>query len=139
MKKLFKFFAPMLVVGVMLAGCSTPVGQFFTDLGEVVTDHSIAEASPSAIATAEKALTVTHLAYNFIGEQLLANTQPGGLLHGTTALEAKHYYDIAGDALSAADAADAVANAKGLTDAITKAQDAIAKVNDLIHPPPAKQ
>lgn len=80
--------------------------------------------SPATLVTAEKALTVAHLAYDGVGMSLKTASDTG-VLKGTAAATAKCWYDKAGDELAAADAADIALNAADIASAITKAQDAI--------------
>lgn len=101
-----KFAALFLTAA--LASCGTP--------GQVV-------GTPT-IVTAEKSLTLAHLAYDGVGMSL-KSASDAGVLKGQAAATAKCWYDKAGDELAAADAADVALNAADIASAITKAQDAI--------------
>lgn len=93
---------------------------------------SVAVTSPDTVATAEKSLIVAHLALNFIGDQLVVQARPGGLLSGQNARTAQCIYDKADDALKAADAADAALNASGIVAQVGAAQNAMAQLNTLL-------
>ena len=97
-----------LVFAAALASCGTP--------GQVV-------GTPTIVA-AEKSLTLAHLAYDGVGMSLKTAAETG-VLKGANAATAKCWYDRAGDALNAADAADVALNASNIVAAITQAQDAI--------------
>lgn len=116
MKRVALAFALALTIStpIVVSGCQ----QFGT-----VTSQDM--------ATAEKSLTVAHLAYNAIGKTILNLTQTG-VLKGQTAAQVKVYYDKAGDALLAADQADKAANATSLNVAIANANDAITSIQNLI-------
>lgn len=122
MKKMMRKYALVLAFGlaispaVVIGGC-----QQFTS----------AATSPQTIATAEKSLTVAHLAYNSLGTIILNATQTG-VLKGSAAAQVKVYYDKAGDALLVADKADQAANSVDLYNAVLLAQDAIASASKLI-------
>jgi hypothetical protein len=103
----------VLVFAIALAGCMT--------------------IAPTTLSTAEKSLTIAHLAYNGIGESLKASAE-SGVLVGMNAATAKSWFDKAGDALLVADKADAAANAQGILDAIILAEEAIAQANALVSP-----
>lgn len=109
----------------LLGGCSS--------LGAVVgvTSGSVATVAPQTVADAEKALTVAHLAYNAVSLNLLDATK-SGLLHGTNAATAKVYYDQAGAALDAADAADRLTNAQGIMAKVTEAEGLIVQIQTLV-------
>lgn len=76
------------------------------------------------IVAAEKSLTLAHLAYDGVGQSLKAAAD-SGVLRGPAAATARCWFNRAGDALSAADAADRAANAPDILSAITAAEDAI--------------
>lgn len=89
---------------------------------------SISQVAPKTVADAEKALTLAHLAYDGLGQALKA-AATSGLLHGADAAKAKVLYDQAGDAIALADKADSVANAQGIYDAVTQANDLITQAS----------
>lgn len=84
-----------------------------------------------ALIVAEKTLTVSHKAYDAAGTLLKAAAETG-LLKGANAAAAKGFYDKAGDALIVADTADKAANAQGILDQVSIAEDAIAQAQTLI-------
>ncbi len=117
------FAAVLLLVGTSsVSGCST--------FAHVFGGGSVADTAPATMATAEKDLTVIHLAYNGLGQIILTNTA-SGLLHGPTAATVKTYYDKAGDVIAVADKADSAANAQGIEDALVQARDLIAQAKGL--------
>lgn len=95
------------VLATALTACSTPI-----------------LVGSDTLVSAEKSLTLAHLAYDGVGMSLKAAAETG-VLRGSNAATAKCWYDRAGDALNAADAADVALNAADIVSAITKAQDAI--------------
>lgn len=130
--KLSRLLLP-LALSLSLMGCQTIAAGLAAGTS-VVTGQSVAQVAPVTVKDAEKGLIVAHLALNFVGQQLIEQAQPGGLLHGEAALTAKHYYDVADDALRAADKADEAANAQGIVTAVSKANDALAQFNSILHP-----
>jgi hypothetical protein len=100
-------------------------------LGACSTTAASSTTTTDALADAEKGLTLAHLAYQGIG-LALQNAAQSGALHGTDAANAKALYDQAGTALATADAADALANAQGVTDAVADANALIAQIHTLI-------
>jgi hypothetical protein len=112
-----------LAAGFLLAGCTT--------LGSLLSGNSVAQQAPQTIEVAEKGLTVVHLAYNGAGIAL-QQAAASGLLHGDAAAKAKSVYDQVGDAIQAADAADAAANAQGVFTQVAAAQDLLAQLVALI-------
>jgi hypothetical protein len=118
-----------IIVGALalsLMGCQTVQSGL-----SLLTGHSVASQNPVVAGDVEKALTIAHLAYDGIGNQILVNKQ-SGLLHGATAAEVKVYYDKAGDALIVADTADKAANQDGVVSALSTATDAITQAKALI-------
>lgn len=113
-------------LAVSLGGCST-IGPAF----QVLTGGSVATQAPATVATAEKALTVAHLALNTIGEDIIAATH-SGVLHGPTAVSVKEYYDKADDGLKAADQLDKAANAQGVVDKVNAVDTLIAQIHSLV-------
>lgn len=112
-----------LAFAVSLGGCA----QFESLIG----GGSIASSAPTATASAEKGLTIAHLAYQAIGVTLMQAAQ-NGTLRGPNATTAKDLYDKAGAALDVADQADTAANAQGVADAVAQAEALIAQVSALI-------
>ena len=108
----------------LLGGCST-IGPAIG-----VLTGSVATTAPVTVATAEKALTVAHLALNTVGQDIIAATQ-SGLLHGTNASTVKGWYDSADEDLKAADQLDNVANATGVMDKVTAADSLISQIHTL--------
>lgn len=108
-----------------LGGCTT--------FGALVGGASVAQTAPTVTMTVEKGLTISNLALQGAGTLLISGAQ-SGVLHGANAASAKALYDKADDALSAAKAADEAANAQGVADAVTKADDFLAQVNALAAP-----
>jgi uncharacterized lipoprotein NlpE involved in copper resistance len=86
--------------------------------------------SQGALTTAEKSLTIAHLAYNGAGTAL-KSAADSGVLKGQNAAQAKVYFDKAGDALALADKADTAANAQGILAQITIAEDLLAQASAL--------
>lgn len=113
MKSIILAFA--ITIGA-IQGCA-PVAKF-------IGGDSVAEVAPVTIVVAEKSLTIAHLAYDGLGISLKAAAE-SGVLRGTNAATAKCWYDLAGDKLIAADAADKALNASGVMAAIGEAQNAI--------------
>ncbi len=104
-----------LILAVALAACATP--------GQVVV------GTPAIVVT-EKALTLAHKFYDATGETLITLAQTG-VIKGQAAATARCWYARAGNALDAADAADAVVNASVdeiLAD-IVKMQDALVQAS----------
>lgn len=97
-----------LILAAALTACTTP--------GQVVGTNTL--------VAAEKSLTLAHLAYDGVGMSLKTAADTG-VLRGSNAATAKCWFDRAGDALNAADAADVALNASNIVAAITQAQDAI--------------
>lgn len=91
---------------------------------------SIAQSAPVAIADAEKALAVAHLAYQAAGIALEQAAQSGALA-GADAENAQALFDRAGAALDIADRADAAANAQGVFAAIADAQALITQIETI--------
>ncbi len=108
-----------------LASCST--------ISAIAPGSSLASAAPATMIAAEKALTITHLAFNGVSTGIQTFTA-SGVLRGPAAAQVKVWYDKAGDALIAADKADAALNAQGIMAAIGTAQDAIAAANAIVYP-----
>jgi hypothetical protein len=117
-------FALIIAAPLLFGGCANIVPAF-----DVLTG-SIATQAPVTVATAEKALTVAHLALNTIGTDIIAATN-SGVLHGANATVVKGYYDTADDDLKAADQLDAVANATGVMDKVNAADALIAMIHPL--------
>ena len=92
---------------------------------------SIAQLAPQDAADGEKALTLAHLAYDGAGIAL-QNAATSGALHGADAASAKALYDRAGQALAAADQADAVANAPGIFAALAEASALLTQIHTLL-------
>ena len=97
----------------------------------ILNGQSASQTAPQVFQTAEKSLTVAHIAYDAIGRQILQATQ-AGLLRGSTAAQVKVVYDKAGDALNVADTADRAGNTTNLLAAIQDANSAIAQTKNLI-------
>lgn len=112
------------ITALSLGGCAN-LGPAFS-----VLTGSLATTAPTTIATAEKALTVAHLALNTIGQDIIAATN-SGVLHGANATTVKSYYDTADDDLKAADQLDTLANAQGVMDKVTAADALIAQIHPL--------
>ena len=107
-----------LATATPLGGCSSLAG-------------TTTATATSTLADAEKDLTLAHLAYQGIGIAL-QNAAQSGALHGADAATAKTLYDQAGTALATADAADGLANAQGVADAVASANALIGQIHDLI-------
>ncbi|MEI9995685.1 MAG: hypothetical protein WDM91_13905 [Rhizomicrobium sp.] len=90
-----------------------------------------AQTAPQALADAEKALTLAHLAYQGIGVAL-KDAAASGALHGADAATARTLYDQAGAILDVADQADAAANAQGVLDAVAAAAALIVQLHALV-------
>jgi hypothetical protein len=114
-----------LVLLVPLGGCQNLSTAFQVATGSVAT------VAPVTISDAEKGLTVAHLALNAVAENILTATH-NGTLHGTLAGEVKTLFDKADDALKAADQADSLANAPGITAKVKEATDLIATIQNLV-------
>lgn len=110
-------------VVVPLGGCST--------ITALATGHSVASTAPTVSANVEKSLTIAHLAYNAVGQELINNAK-SGVLHGGAAATAKIAYDKAGDTLLVADKAEQASNEPGIIAAVSMATDAISQANSLI-------
>ena len=108
-----------LATATPLGGCSGLAGTTTT------------ATTTSTLADAEKDLTLAHLAYQGIGIAL-QNAAESGALHGADAASAKALYDQAGTALATADAADGLANAQGVADAVAGANALIGQIHALI-------
>jgi hypothetical protein len=106
-----------------LGGCSSIPSLF--------EGASVAQAAPSAMADAEKALAIAHLAYQAAGISL-EQAARSGVLSGGDAAKAQALFDQAGAALDLADQADAAANAPGILAAVAGAQDLIAQLDIII-------
>jgi hypothetical protein len=117
---------PLLAASLALAGGSTLTG---------CASQSIADQAPETVLTAEKALTVAHLALQRVGDTLVAASTRGAL-RGEAAATAKVWYDRADDALRAADTFDTAANTNGILNQIRIAHDAIFQANAIISPKP---
>ncbi len=87
--------------------------------------------NPADLGSAEKSLTLAHLAYQGISDTILAATK-SGVLKGTAAAQTKVYYDKAGAALDVADKADTAANAPDIITAVLQANDAITQASNLV-------
>lgn len=114
-----------VALSLALAGCGSIQGCAF------LSGQSVADQAPETILTAEKALTVAHLALEQVGNRLIELAQ-SGVLRGQAAAEAKVWYDRADDALKAADTADKAANVMGVLNAVRLAQDALFQANTII-------
>lgn len=125
MKKLLAVALSLSLLGACAPGSSA-------NILAVATGHSVASVAPKVSLTAEKSLTLAHLAYNEVGE-LLIDAAEHGYLHGDNARIAKNWYDRAGDALRVADAADKAANEPGIFAAVADATDAIYAVKVLLN------
>ena len=108
-----------LATATPLGGCSSLAGT------------STTTTASDTLADAEKGLTLAHLAYQAIG-LALQNAAQSGALHGADAASAQALYDQAGTALATADAADALANAQGVSDAVADANALITQIHTLI-------
>ena len=115
--------AVALTASLSLSGCETVTA--------LIGGHSIAEQAPAAALDAEKALTIANLAYQGIGLEL-KDAAERGMIHGENAATAKVWYDQAGDTLLTAHQLNAVANAQGVMDAVSKAQALIFQIKSLI-------
>lgn len=120
-----RFASTLLVLSLVLTGCGG-----VTSCG-VLTGGSVADQAPETVLTAEKTLTVAHLALEQVGNQLIELAQ-SGVLRGQAAAEAKVWYDRADDALKAADTADKAANVMGIINAVRLAEDALFQANTII-------
>jgi hypothetical protein len=107
-----------LATATPLGGCSSLAGTSTT-------------TAPDTLADAEKGLTLAHLTYQGIG-LALQNAAGSGALHGADAARAETLYDQAGTALATADAADTLANAQGVSDAVADANALITQIHTLI-------
>lgn len=112
-----------LTVAVPLGGCTT--------IQSWLSGGSVANANPTAVSDAEKALTVAHLAYQGAGIAL-QQAAASGALHGANAATAKVYFDKAGAALDIADQADQAVNAAGIYAAVADVVAAITSLDALI-------
>lgn len=110
--------------------CFIPLGGCAT-ITALATGNSVASTAPAVSSTVEKSLTIAHLAYNAVGQQLINNAK-SGVLHGSAAATAKIAYDKAGDAISVADKAEQASNEPGIIAAVNTATDAISQANSLI-------
>ena len=125
MKRLLTAGALALALAAPLGGCAT--------LESLFGGGSVAQGAPSTVSTAEKGLTVSHLAYQAVGISLQSAAQSGGL-HGANAATAQSLFDKAGAAPDIADQADAAANAAGITDAVYQADVLLAQISALLPP-----
>ena len=107
-----------------LGGCSSVPSLF--------ESASIAQSAPVAMADAEKALAIAHLAYQAAGVSLAQAAQSGALA-GADAEKARALFDRAGAALDIADQADAATNAQGIFAAVADAQALIARIDTIIN------
>lgn len=123
MRSLNMFLAAALVATLPLAGCQT----FQSLLG----GGSVATTNQSAVSTAEKGLTLAHIAYQAVGLTLQGLAQ-NGTLTGANATTAKSLFDQAGTALDVADQADAAANAQGINNAVAQTEALLAQINALL-------
>lgn len=123
--RLTRLAVPMLALSLALGGCDT--------IKAVVAGGSVAGSAPVTMLTAEKSLTIAHLAYNGIGTSL-KNAADTGVLKGANAATAKVWYDKAGDALLVADKSDDAANANGIMAAVTLAEEAIGQASAIANP-----
>ena len=128
MRRTFVFVA--LAGALALGGCSTlsAIGGF---LSNEVGGQSVAQQAPVTIADAEKGLTVTHYAYEGVSIALMQAANMD-LLHGANATTAQQLYDKVGDILTAADQADAAANAQGILDQVSAANALIVQIKALL-------
>ena len=117
------FLALSLAFGAV--GCDT--------IRTVIAGGSVVDSAPVTMVTAEKSLTIAHLALNGIGTTIIHATETGALM-GANAATVKVWYDKADDALKVADKADDAANANGIMDAVRLAQDAIAAAATITNP-----
>lgn len=119
------FKVAFVALALTLGGCAN-VGPAF----DVLTG-SVATTAPVTIGEAEKVLTVAHLAYNTVSENIITATTLG-TLHGTNAATVKLWYDKAGDALLAADQLDKVANAQGVMDKVSTINTLLAQIASIV-------
>lgn len=111
-----------LVLCLGLSSCDTVTA--------LVSGQSVAQSSPGISINTEKALTITHLAFQGVSDAILSATSTG-LLKGANAAQVRVYYDKAGAALDVADTADKALNEQGVLSAISDAQDAISQAKTL--------
>lgn len=121
--KLARALAIALVCSLPLAACNGNP--------PLLNGSSIAQSAPEVFANAQKSLTVTHLAYDAIGRQILSATQ-SGLLKGENAATVQVVYRKAKGALDIADTAERVGNTTNLLQAIQEANSAITQVKNLV-------
>lgn len=119
-----RFLAAATVSAALaLGGCST--------IGTLFGGGSVAQSNPAVVMGYEKGLTISNLALQGAGTLLISGANTGAL-HGANAATAKGLYDKADDALKTAKAADEAANAQGVVDAVSSANDFLAQVNALV-------
>lgn len=122
----------ILLISAVAFGLSGCAGTTGGSVLSVLAGNSVASQAPVVTMDLEKGLIITHSAYDGFGATLLVALAPGGLLHGKNATAVQFYYDKAGDALEAGDAADALGNAQGVADDLTKVNDLIVAGKKLI-------
>lgn len=120
----------VLLIGVML--CLIPLSACgATSNIPILNGQSAAQTAPTISADTEKGLTILHQTYNALGQGLITAAQ-SGYLHGANAHTARVYYDKAGLALDAADAADKAGNETNVLAAIADAKSSIVSAQALI-------
>ena len=123
MKRALKFLAVGLICALPLTACGgkTPF----------LNGSSVSETAPEAFANAQKGLTVGHLAYAAISNQI--NTAIAqGLLKGENAATVQVHYRKAKAALDLADTAERLGNTADLIAAVREANSAIAQAKSLV-------
>lgn len=113
-----------LIICLPLAGCgagSTPI----------LNGSSVSQTAPEVFANGQKALTVAHLAFNAISNQILVATN-SGILRGENAATAQVAYRKAKAALDLADTAERAGNTADLLQAIRDANSAISQAKSLV-------
>lgn len=121
-------FLSIFVLCFTLVGCSA----FKTALPIAIGQETIADQAPSTFDQATKYLTITHLAYNQIGEDLIVAANMGAL-KGAQAEKARVLFAKCGKLLDAADQAHTLANTKGMFAAINEATTEIALLSAIVH------
>lgn len=113
--KLMKF---ALIAGLVLglSGCA---------------NQALSTLNPTVTKEVEKSLTVAHVAYNGVGQLILAGVGTGQI-KGSIAGKIEIIYDKAGDALKVADNLDAAGNTTDVLTQVNIANQAIADVTSLV-------
>lgn len=120
-----------LLVGLMCLLPLSACGETLKNL-PLLNGQSVANSVPGSVSLkTEQALTVTHVAFNGISNEILLAVK-AGILKGSNASKVKIYYDKAGDAIGVADKLDKAGNENGVLSAISDANSAIASAKKLV-------